>query len=206
MRPVLILAGALLLQGCSLFSGDSAQQGREQALREMAWSFAEDAVELVISADPGLNTYDGQAHSLLLVVAQVQEPNGFSGYTSNGQRLVQLLLSEQAPAGMPGLTRIFIEPGEQRRVRLPRLENSRYIGLAAGYAHLDPARSARLYRIGVGITEKGFWSTHYRAAPEPLVIDLLLGADGILRGPGSRPADLVPEQPKAGEVRLAPSP
>lgn len=206
MRAVLGLIGALLLQGCSLFSGDSAQQGREQALREMQWSFAEDAVELQISADPGLNTYDGQAHSLLLVVAQVQQPNAFSNYTASGQRLAQLLLMEQAPAGMPGLTRVFIEPGEQRRVRLPRLENTRYIGLASGYAHLDPARSARLYRIGVGITEEGFWSTRYRAAPEPLVIDLLLGADGILRGPGSRPADLVPEQPKAGEVRLAPSP
>lgn len=197
--------GLMLLAGCSMLSGDGRREGEEQALRDLQWSFAEDGVELLVSADPGLNTYDGQAHSLLLVVAQMQQPNAFSQYTPSARRLSQLLLMEDAPPGVLGITRLFIEPGEQRRIRLPRLESARYIGLAAGYAHLDPLRSARLYRVGVGVTESGFWSSTYKASVEPLSIDLWLGADGVLRGPQSRPAPPPAERPQAGEVRLAPA-
>ncbi|MFS2160535.1 type VI secretion lipoprotein TssJ [Pseudomonas sp. Pseusp122] len=189
---------------CILLTACSSQEltPEQKALTELKWDYSESAIELTFTADNDLNQYDGQAHNLLVVVAQFDQISAFSAYTGSSQQLSSLLLMNSAPTGMIGLTRLFIEPGQSKQVSLPRLEGAKMVGIAAGYAHLDPTRSARLYQIGVDVTSTGWFSKTWTATPRPIAIDLLAGPDALLRGKESRLALPKPVQPREGEVRL----
>ncbi|MNF65149.1 Type VI secretion lipoprotein [compost metagenome] len=189
---------------CLLLAGCSSQEltPEQKALVELKWDYAENAIVLSFTADNDLNQYDGQAHNLLVVVTQFDQVSAFSSYTGSSHQLGNLLLMNSAPTGMIGLTRLFIEPGQTRQLSLPRLEGAKMVGIAAGYAHLDPRRSAKLYRIGVDVTSTGFVSKTWTATPQPIAIDLLVGPDALLRGNESRLALPKPVQPREGEVSL----
>jgi type VI secretion system VasD/TssJ family lipoprotein len=180
-----------------MFGGTS----KTTALKELKWTYAADGVQIAISADPALNRSGGQAHTLALTIVQLATPTAFTAYSSDSAKLKNLLLANGAPSGVLSLQRVFINPGEQRTVTMPRAEQAQYVGLAAGYYHLDAPRSTRLYRIGVGVDSSGFFlAQDHKASPEPLKIDLHLGADGILYSPGSRMPPIIPTQPQAGIV------
>jgi hypothetical protein len=138
----------------------------------------------------------------LVVVTQFDQISAFSAYTGSSQQLSSLLLMNSAPTGMIGLTRLFVEPGQSKQLSLPRLEGAKMVGIAVGYAHLDPMRSAKLYQIGVDVTSTGFFSKTWTATPRPIAIDLLVGSEALLRGKESRLALPKPVQPREGEVRL----
>lgn len=195
---IALLAMCLALTGCS----SEELTPEQKALTELKWSYAENAIQLDFDVTSDLNQYDGQAHNLLLVIAQFEQANAFANYVGSSQQLSNLLLLDSAPVGMLGLTRVFLQPGESKQVTLARLEGATMVGIAAGYAHLDPARSARLYQIGVDVTSKGFFSKTWRAMPRPIAIDLLIGPDALLRGKESRLAIPEPVKPKEGELRL----
>ncbi len=195
---------AILLTLCLLLTACSSQDltPEQKALTELKWDYTENAIELSFTADNDLNQYDGQAHNLLVVVTQFDQISAFSAYTGSSQQLSSLLLMNSAPTGMIGLTRLFIEPGQTRTLSLPRLEGAKMVGVAVGYAHLDPTRSVKLYQIGVDVTSTGFFSKTWTATPRPIAIDLLVGPDALLRGKKSRLALPKPVQPREGEVRL----
>lgn len=193
---LLVLLGVGLL-GC----GSSGPTPEQIALSNLKWAYAENAIQLNLTADAGLNQYDGQAHNLLLVVAQFDTANAFSTYTSSSQQLSSLLLMTTPPAGMIGINRLFVDPGEVKSISLPRLEGAKMVGIAVGYAHLDPLRSAKLYQIGVNVTSTGFFSKTWSAEPQPLVINLALGPDALSAGPDLK-APVPAAAPKAGEVPL----
>jgi type VI secretion system VasD/TssJ family lipoprotein len=192
---LLTLAG---LSGC----GSQEPSPEQTALTNMKWSYADHAIELNLTATADLNQYNGQAHNLLLVVAQFDNANAFSTYTSSPQQFNKLLLLTAPPTGMIGINRVFITPGQTLHLKLPRLEGSKIIGIAAGYAHLDPLRSAKLYQIGVDLTSKGFFSKTWTATPQPIAIDLLLGPDALLRGQQSALQAPTVQPPQAGELSI----
>src|SRR3546814_16032937 len=101
---------------------------------------------------------------------------------------------------MLSLERVFIAPGEKRKLQFVRVEKAQYVGLIAGYNHLDPARSARLYRIGVQVDSSGMIIKTRQASPEPLSIDLRLGPASIQGSPSSKDAPVEPVQPEGGPV------
>lgn len=193
-----VLAGVLmaLLAGCGMFNTKS----RDEALKELTWSYEADGIQLQVEADPMLNATDGQPHTLLLVLVQMADPNAFTAYSRQKDKLASLLLAESAPDGMLDLQRFYIEPGSKRDIKIPRIESAKYVGLAAGYAHLDPSRSARLYQIGVDVHTSGWVFRENEATPQPLAIRLLLGADGIQDSLSSRAQPAKPTQPAGGLV------
>jgi len=193
-----------MLSLCLLLTACSSQEltPEQKALTELKWDYTENAIELSFTADNDLNQYDGQAHNLLVVVTQFDQISAFSAYTGSSQQLSSLLLMNSAPTGMIGLTRLFVEPGQSKQLSLPRLEGAKMVGIAVGYAHLDPMRSAKLYQIGVDVTSTGFFSKTWTATPRPIAIDLLVGSEALLRGKESRLALPKPVQPREGEVRL----
>nr|WP_228129182.1 type VI secretion system lipoprotein TssJ [Pusillimonas sp. T7-7] len=188
---------------CAVLAGCGTSE--KEALKELKWSYSDDGVQIQVQADPALNQAKGQPHMLTLVVVQMEDPNGFTALTSNAAKLKTLLLSDSPPQGVLSIKRIFIAPGETRSLKLERVEKAQYIGLAAGYDHLDPARCTRLYRVGVEVDSSGLIIKSRTATPEPLKIELRLGPDGIQESPGSKPQPVEPTKPKAGLVP-APAP
>ena len=185
MRPILCVGAgwrlavtallALSLAACGMFKTKS----RDEALQDLNWSYERDALVLEVVADPMLNPWGGQAHTLLLTVVQMPEPSVFEPYSSSPDRLSELLMAQSAPPGLLSLERIYIEPGSKRRYRLARVEKARYVGIALGYQYLDPARGTRLYQFGASLEHSGLMFREYEAQPQPLRIRLRLGREAI---------------------------
>lgn len=178
----------------SMFGGNS----EKQALQEMKWAYAPDGLQIVVEADPALNEVNGQPHMLAVVVVQLEAPNAFTALTADSDKLRGLLLAPGPTQGMLSLDRVFIAPGEHRTLTLPRVEKAQYIGLAAGYNHLDPARSTRLYQIGVHVDSSGLFIKTRTAAPDALAIELHLGPESVQGAPGTKPQPVDPVRPKGG--------
>ncbi|NYT85137.1 type VI secretion system lipoprotein TssJ [Pollutimonas harenae] len=201
LLPV-FLARLLVVAACSLLLA-ACGTSEKDALKEMKWSYSDDGVQIQVQAAPALNQVQGQPHMLTLAVVQMEDPNGFTALTANAAKLKTLLLSDSPPQGVLSIKRIFIAPGEVRNLTLERVEKAQYIGLAAGYDHLDPARCTRLYRIGVEVDSSGIIVKSRTAVPEPLRIQLRLGPEGIQESPGSKLEPVEPTKPKAGLVPAA---
>lgn len=201
--PVRVLATIICctaLAGCSSMNSMLGGSSEKDALNDLKWSYSDDGVQIQVHADPALNQSSGQPHMLALSVVQMEDPNAFTALTANAAKLKTLLLADSPPPGVLSVQRIYIAPGEVQTLKLQRVEKAKYIGLAAGYDHLDPARCARLYRIGVQVDSSGLIIKTRSAAPEPLKIDLRLGPEGIQESPGSKPAPVDPSKPEAGLV------
>lgn len=188
----------MVLAGCGMFQSKS----RDDALRDLEWSYAQGAITLSVRADPMLNETAGHPHNLLLTVTQMTDPNAFSAYARDPERLAELLLADRAPDGILDVQRFYIEPGAQRELPLDRVQSARYVGIAAGYAQLDPARSARLYQIGVALDHAGWVFREHKAEPEPLAIELKLGPVGIQDSLSKRAEPPPPLQPSSGLVEI----
>jgi hypothetical protein len=130
------------------------------------------------------------------------DPNAFAAYARNPDRLAELLLADRAPDGILDVQRLYIEPGVERELFIDRVQSARYVGIAAGYAQLDPARSARLYQIGVALDHSGWVFREYTAQPEPLAIQLRLGPVGIQDSLSKRAEPPTPPQPAGGLVEI----
>src|SRR5690606_25784787 len=195
---VLIGCCVVALTACGSVNSMLGGNSEKDALQEMKWSFAADGLQIKVEADPLLNEANGQPHMLAVVVVQLEAPNAFTAMTSDSDKLRELLLAPGPSQGMLALDRVFIAPGDQRTLTLPRVEKAQDIGLAAGYNHLDPARSTRLYQVGVHVDSSGLVVKKRTAAPDPLAIELHLGPESILGAPGSRAAPVEPVKPQGG--------
>lgn len=188
------------LAGCSSLNSMLGGSSEQDALKDLKWSYSADGLQIDVQADQDLNQVDGQPHMLALVIVQMETPNAFTDQTKDAATLKSLLLAQSPPQGMLSLKRVFIAPGEKRKLQFVRVEKAQYIGLVAGYNHLDPARSARLYRIGVQVDSSGLIIKTRQASPETLDIDLHLGPDSIQGSPGSKAQPVEPVKPKGGLV------
>lgn len=200
LRLLFPLLCSAALSSCSSMNSALGGNSEADALKALKWTYAADGLQVVVSASPNLNQSTDQPHTLALSVVQMEDPSAFSPYTASSAKLSTLLLADAPPPGLLALNRIFVSPGESRTVVLPRVEKAKYVGLAAGYYHLDPARSARLYQIGVEVSSSGIVVKNRDASPEPLRIDLRLGADGIQESPGTRSPPVTPTRPAGGLV------
>lgn len=194
MRGVLLLMLAVSMAGCSLFKTKSKQD----ALKDIEWAYDKAGIELRVRAQPDLNQSGGQPHTLLMSVIQMEDPSAFEPHISGPDSLAALLLAETAPGGLLTLQKYYIEPGSERTIRLARVEKARYVALVLGYQHLDPARSTRLYQIGADLDYSGLLLREYQAAPEPLHIDVLLGAESVQDSLTARQREPEAVQPAGG--------
>jgi type VI secretion system VasD/TssJ family lipoprotein len=194
------LLGALALSSCSSLNSMMGGNSESDALKAMKWTYAGDGVQIAVKADPKLNYSNSQPHTLAMTVVQMEDPSAFAPYAASSSKMSGLLLTDAPPQGLLALNRVFITPGENQTITVPRVEKAQYVGLVTGYYHLDPARSARLYQVGVEVNSSGIMVTTRSASPEPLKIDLRLGPDGIQESPGTRTPPVEPVRPTGGQV------
>ena len=185
---------AFLLAGCA---GGSPDASRKQVMANVNWDFAKDAVMVEVAAEPNLNQYAGESHTLLLGVYQMADPAPFYKTLADPEALAQSLSSEKGGDAYVQFTRYVVAPGQHSILILDRAQKAKYIGLVAGYYKLSGATSARLFQIPLSVSSDGWISTTWSAEPMTLAVRMDFGADGILN------ADRLNHDPAAKKMQEA---
>ncbi len=124
---------------------------RNYAVPQVRWTFSAKAIEIRFKADAGLNYHDDEPHTLAVAVYQLSDPNVFTSYRASREKLSEIMDARRFDTSVTAFDQIFIQPGEERIIRLDRMENSRFVGIVAGYYQSDPDQVTRLFEIPVVI-------------------------------------------------------
>jgi type VI secretion system VasD/TssJ family lipoprotein len=196
MKQILLLpllGLALLCGACSTFSGTS----EKDALAKTTWSYAPDALSFDVIADSALNRYNDTPHTLLLGIYESADAQAFGRLLADPVALARSMESGTAGAAFLQLSRYVVMPGQHSIFVIDRAQNTRYVGVVAGYAQLNAPTSVRQFEILAVTTHTGWISKDYAAAAGPLAVRITLGAQGIVD------AKTQPHGPDAAQLKQA---
>ncbi len=134
--------------------------------------YKQDAISLHLKSAQDLNLYKGEAHTLLLCVYQLRDPNAFNQLLDERDGVSSLLECKRFDASVTGFRRLIINPGQEINRTIDRAEGTKYVGIAAGYYEMQSENMVRLYQIPVSMFTKSL---------KELKIGLYLGAQEIQR-------------------------
>lgn len=143
------------------------------------WTFEKDAIKLHIKADPKLNADEDEAHTLLLCVYQLQDPNAFNQLSGDEDGLYKLLDCGLFGAGAASAKRLIVQPSQVVDVVMDRAEGARYVAVVAGYYILDKERMVKMLEIPVALDKKGFIKKTITQKPQAMDIEIALGPQQI---------------------------
>lgn len=146
------------------------------------YSYGKDEIHIDINADPRLNLYEGSAHTLLVCVHQLRDPNAFNRLAGERNGVYQLLECSQFDPSVTYSKRIIIQPDQRATYTLDRAEGTRYVAIAAGYYNIRKENVIRLFEIPVVKRYSGGFGGSRIPGPGILNITLDLGPQAILVG------------------------
>lgn len=201
LRVVMACVGVCLimafLQGCAAANALMGGNSRKEAVAQIAWDFAENAVLIELEADPRLNEQGGEAHTLVLGVYQMEDSAAFYKLVADAPLLAKGLESGKGGDGFVQFTRYVVTPGQRTILSAARAQKAKFVGIVAGYYQMDAAKSARLFEVPLTVVSDGLVTTTYKAAPATLVLRLNLGADSVVN---AQRLNLDPTEKKAAAV------
>lgn len=168
IATTLCLYAALLLTACS--STPLVKLPPE-------WGYEKDAIKLHVVSDPQLNLYQKQAHSLIVCLYHLRDPNGFNQLIDERDGLARLLNCSRFDPSVTYSRRLVVQPNQEVLELLDRTDGAKFVGIVAGYYALQKKGSVRSFAIPV--TEVRSGSTLVQKA-EKLDIDLYLGRQEIM--------------------------
>lgn len=190
-------ASLLSITGCSTVNQALGGNSEKEALMNVKWEYGTGALRLAVDADPALNNYDGQAHSVVLAIVQSADPTAFyQPIETPSAALSTLLETGQPTPGLLQVTRYAIEPGKKTAIQLDRAQGAKYVGIIVAYYGIPLTKTAKLFNIPVTVAKKGIVVKDYNASPAVAEIQLKLGPDSIL-STGISP--VAPKAPATGE-------
>jgi type VI secretion system VasD/TssJ family lipoprotein len=169
IRMMLCLTAASLLSACS--STPLVKLPPE-------WSYEKDAIQLHFVSDPQLNLYQKRAHSLLVCVYHLRDPNGFNQLIDEKDGIPRLLECNRFDPSVTYSKRVVIQPNQEVTELLDRTDGAKFVGIVAGYYTLQKESSVLAYPIPITEVKKG--STLVQKTAK-LNIDLYLGQQDIMQ-------------------------
>ncbi len=160
-----------LLVSCSGGANKSAES-------EAKADYAENGISIKYQADDRLNMVGQQSHSLVLVIYQLSDVNGFNTFAGYKEGLVKLLAAESFDATVTAVTKKYIEPGSGGVISLDRAAHTEHVGIVAGYYDLNPDKSSTLLNITYDTSRHG-WLLQKSTTVNLLDVTLMLGKDGV---------------------------
>jgi type VI secretion system VasD/TssJ family lipoprotein len=168
------------LAGCAAANSLMGGNSRKEAVAEISWDYAENAVLIELEADPRLNQYDGEAHTLLLGVYQMEDSAAFYKLVADPVLLGKALETGKGGDAFVQFVRYVVTPGQRTILAVDRAQKAKFVGIAAGYYQMDAAKSTRLFQVPLTVESDGTISKTYKAAPALLALRLNLGADSVV--------------------------
>jgi predicted component of type VI protein secretion system len=92
-----------------------------------------DAITVVIKADPQLNRFGKNAHTLFLCLYQLKDPNGFNQLAQEKGGVSRLIECGRFDATVASVRQLVVQPGQELKEIRDRAEGARFIGVATGY-------------------------------------------------------------------------
>ncbi|MGB4117619.1 MAG: type VI secretion system lipoprotein TssJ [Polaromonas sp.] len=175
-----LLAVVFSLGGCAAANSLLGGNSKKQAVAEIAWEFAPNAVVIEIEADTRLNEFAGEAHTLLMGVYQMEDSAAFYKLVADMNLVAKALESGKGGEGFIQFGRYIVKPEQRSILSLDRAQKAKFIGITAGYYQMDAAKSARLFQIPLTVESDGLVTTTYKAAPAVLALRLNFGASELL--------------------------
>jgi len=132
--------------------------------------YEEGAINLRLKSAPDVNLYDGKAHTLLLCVYQLRDPNAFNQLFDEEDGISKLLECSRFDPSVMSSKRIVVQPGEESAKILDRSEGTKYVGIVAGYFQMEKKNIMRLMQVPLGMLT---------GSPKKMDIGLYLGPKEI---------------------------
>lgn len=162
-------------------------------------TFGSKDIALRIQADSMLNLFDGKAHTVVMGVYQVDDPNAFKGLAKDQKGLKTLLECKSFGSSCLSVQRVILQPGELQNLVLDRAKGAQWVCLAVGYYNLDPGNCTRMYQIPMNEIKKGLLFKKKYLLPGRLYVKLMLDPHGIRSDSGPSEAP-----PPTGDTKPAP--
>ena len=211
-RLLLLVLVTLWVAGCSSLGVQTTEQKQKQAKVEVTWPYAKDAILLEVESSPDLNRHANQSHAVVLGVVQLDDEKSFPKILTDTASVVDLLTTGKLSAGVLQMDRYVVNPGERHVVKIDRVQDTRFVGLLAGYYEFEPARAARYFRIPLNMQSSGLIMKDYKAEPSVLALRLVLGSERIVNAvslthdPDQQPTkELLPTTNPPAEIALSPA-
>ncbi|MFA5904552.1 MAG: type VI secretion system lipoprotein TssJ [Desulfobacula sp.] len=145
LKPLLILS-FLLIVSCS---------SKEPPKPEPEWVYKPKSIEISYQADRMLNEFKGSSHAMQLVIYQLDNINKFVELSEYPDGLKKLLAAQNFDASVQAVKKIFVDPGESKKLVFDRAEKTRWVGVVAGYFDLIPGRATCFFEIPHKIEKQG---------------------------------------------------
>lgn len=139
VKPLAALLAASALAGCALSHAAKAGEGIVE----------QDVVEVFIKADPQLNKFQDNSHSLLLCLYQLKDPSRFRQLARDARNVAKLLECGRFDDSVLHAGQVIVQPGQELRQIQDLGEGTRYLGVAGGYYSMGKRRVAELFPIPV---------------------------------------------------------
>jgi type VI secretion system VasD/TssJ family lipoprotein len=189
----------VLLAGCSSLNSMMGGNTEKQALAGVQWNYGNAALRVDVDTDAALNSYDGEAHSVVLALVQAADPGAFYQFLDTPDLVAKVLQGSRPPSTLLQVTRYALEPARKAQIRLDRAQGARYLGIVAAFYDVPVAKGAKLFNLPVAMDSSGLVVRNYSATPAAAVLSLKLGpADIVEAGIKAVPAE---EPGKGEEVR-----
>jgi type VI secretion system VasD/TssJ family lipoprotein len=143
------------------------------------FSYGKDEINIDINADPRLNLNEGSAHTLLLCVHQLRDPNAFNRLASDRNGIYQLLECSQFDSSVTYSKRIIVQPDQKVKYTLDRAEGTRYVAIVGGYYNVRKDDVTSLFEIPVVEKSLGVFGGTRIKGPTILDITLDLGPQAL---------------------------
>ena len=143
---------------------------------KVVWNAEPGGLQVVITSSGDLNLRDNIPLGLTLCLLQMEDKNNFDSLSQTAEGLETLQECSPAKAGAVTAREIAMQPGQSRVLVLDRAEKAKFLGVVAGYAHLEPAQSVAVFPFLMYQEESGWipmmTTTMYRAAPMDIFVQL----------------------------------
>ncbi len=184
---------------------------QKEAKAEVSWDYQKNGLMVELVAGNDLNFYANESHTLVLGVYQLADSKPFVKMLANSTQLTRSLETGNGGDGVLQLDRYIVSPGKRTTIIMDRVQDARFVGMAAGYYQGSGAGVGRLFHIPLNIKTEGMVSTTYIASPAVLATRLYLGSEQIVNAEmltydadKQKVVENVPIDLKNPEIKLTP--
>jgi type VI secretion system VasD/TssJ family lipoprotein len=101
------------------------------------WAFESDAISIKIDSNELLNTFNNQAHPIVIKIIQLDNPKQFNELKQDPFALGDMLTHRGLDVSFLQEKELFLAPNEVQVLNLDREQNSQFIAILVGYYQLD---------------------------------------------------------------------